>query len=164
MSNEFNGGTLKDWIYFSITIALTTVVVVFGYGWINGFNNLGESIEGAGRVLVAAYNGQSGIPSQQVYNYAYPNVRPNISQQVQPSHYNNYLSSNPNNASQAGQYVCPQHGAVGMPIYGQHGNQQCPICGQGMQFHNAHTGMHINRHTGMHTQHWNPINHFNGQP
>jgi len=39
-------------------------------------------------------------------------------------------------ASNAGQFVCPIHGASGMPNYDQNGTPHCPVCGTMMQFHN----------------------------
>jgi len=49
--------------------------------------------------------------------------------QPQPG-YNNGTSGM--NAS--GQYVCPLHGAVGLPNFDASGMPHCPICGQLMQF------------------------------
>ncbi len=34
----------------------------------------------------------------------------------------------------AGQYICPQHGAVGLPSFDAAGSPHCPCCGQIMQF------------------------------
>lgn len=38
---------------------------------------------------------------------------------------------------QAGQFVCPQHGAVGLPNWNAAGVPTCPICGQVMIFRGA---------------------------
>lgn len=37
----------------------------------------------------------------------------------------------------AGQYVCPQHGAVGLPNLNATGVPHCPVCGQVMGFYSA---------------------------
>ncbi len=39
--------------------------------------------------------------------------------------------------SSAGQFVCPQHGAVGLPNWSAAGVPNCPICGQVMGFRGA---------------------------
>lgn len=39
--------------------------------------------------------------------------------------------------SMAGQYVCPSHGAVGLPAYDAAGVPHCPICNQAMCFNSA---------------------------
>ena len=39
--------------------------------------------------------------------------------------------------SAAGQFVCPSHGAVGLPTYDAAGVPHCPICNQVMCFNNA---------------------------
>nr|WCC90938.1 magnetosome protein Mad4 [Desulfobacteraceae bacterium] len=41
------------------------------------------------------------------------------------------------NSSNSGQFVCPLHGAVGLPNYNASGMPCCPICGQLMQFYGA---------------------------
>jgi hypothetical protein len=40
----------------------------------------------------------------------------------------------------AGQYICPQHGAVGLPSFDAAGSPHCPCCGQIMQFRRAPNG------------------------
>lgn len=47
-------------------------------------------------------------------------------------------------AGGAGQFLCPQHGAVGMPVVDPMGSPHCPVCGQGMLFHG--TGMQNTPH------------------
>ena len=39
------------------------------------------------------------------------------------------------NGMAAGQFLCPQHGPVGMPIFSQAGTAHCPLCTQPMLFH-----------------------------
>ncbi|MBF0497296.1 MAG: hypothetical protein HQK58_12100 [Deltaproteobacteria bacterium] len=39
-----------------------------------------------------------------------------------------------------GQYLCPQHGAVGLPNLDSRGNACCPICGQAMTFNSTSSG------------------------
>ena len=124
MNEEFSTFSLKNWGFFAGTIVVTTLVVAGLYGWIYGFNYLEKSAAGAGRVLVAAFNGQ---PTQQVMQY--PQV------QVPSAQYN--YPAVQSQVIQAGQFICPTHGAVGMPLYGQGGVPQCPICGQVMQFYNS---------------------------
>ena len=41
--------------------------------------------------------------------------------------------------STAGQYVCPQHGAVGLPVFDTAGSPHCPVCNQVMCFNVAAT-------------------------
>jgi len=40
---------------------------------------------------------------------------------------------------QPGQYLCPTHGAVGLPRYNAAGGPVCPICGSPMQFRPINT-------------------------
>ena len=40
----------------------------------------------------------------------------------------------------AGQYVCPVHGAVGLPNVGPDGSLCCPFCGQAMVFRSSASG------------------------
>lgn len=40
----------------------------------------------------------------------------------------------PGQQGQSGQYVCPTHGAVGLPRFNAAGAAGCPVCGQPMQF------------------------------
>jgi hypothetical protein len=129
MKDEFSTFSLKNWSFFTGTIVVTTLVVAGLYGWIYGFNYLGKSAAGAGRVLVAAFNGQA-VPTMQPTQpvMQYPQV------QVPVAQYNYPVQSQP---VQAGQFVCATHGAVGMPLYGQGGVPQCPICGQIMQFYSS---------------------------
>ena len=47
------------------------------------------------------------------------------------------FNNNIGGSSMSGQFVCPQHGAVGLPNYNTSGMPCCPICGQLMQFHGA---------------------------
>ena len=39
----------------------------------------------------------------------------------------------------AGQYVCPQHGAVGLPVFDAAGVPHCPVCTQVMCFNGIST-------------------------
>ena len=39
-----------------------------------------------------------------------------------------------------GQYLCPQHGALGLPNFDAAGAPHCPSCGQIMQFSRSQTG------------------------
>ena len=41
----------------------------------------------------------------------------------------------------SGQFVCPQHGAVGLPNWSAAGVPNCPICGQVMAFRGATSNM-----------------------
>ncbi|MBF0507482.1 MAG: hypothetical protein HQK57_00940 [Deltaproteobacteria bacterium] len=47
----------------------------------------------------------------------------------------------PSSISGAGQYLCPQHGAVGLPNFDGQGNACCPICGQAMAFNSISSGV-----------------------
>ena len=107
MSEEMTRSTTANWLYFGGTIAVTTVVVIFLYGWLHGFNTLGRNVAGAGQLMTAA---AQFSPTPQ----GYPGV------QGQPP--------------RAGQFVCPKGGAVGMPVYWQGNMPQCPNCGQAMNF------------------------------
>ncbi len=40
----------------------------------------------------------------------------------------------------AGQYICPQHGPVGLPRFDATGSPHCPGCGQIMQLRRASNG------------------------
>ncbi len=46
----------------------------------------------------------------------------------------------PAGTGSAGQYICPQHGAVGLPSFDAAGSPHCPCCGQIMQFSRAQNG------------------------
>jgi hypothetical protein len=43
----------------------------------------------------------------------------------------------------AGQFVCPQHGAVGLPNWSAAGVPTCPICGQVMNFRGAASNLTV---------------------
>lgn len=40
----------------------------------------------------------------------------------------------------AGQYICPTHGAVGLPVFDAAGVAHCPICNQPMSFNGSRAG------------------------
>jgi hypothetical protein len=133
MNDEFSAVSFKNWGFFAGTIVLTTLVVAGLYGWLYGFSYLEKSAVGAGRVLVAAFNGQpTTVQPVQPLQPVYPQVNVPVVQ-YQPQ-YQPQVVQQP---LQAGQFVCPSHGSVGMPLYGQGGVPQCPVCGQVMQFFNS---------------------------
>lgn len=41
----------------------------------------------------------------------------------------------------SGQYVCPQHGAVGLPVFDAAGTPHCPVCNQAMCFNSVRAGL-----------------------
>ncbi|NVM57014.1 MAG: hypothetical protein HWN51_02685 [Desulfobacterales bacterium] len=46
----------------------------------------------------------------------------------------------PSGSGMAGQYICPQDGAVGIPSFDAARTPHCPVCGQVMGFYNAPSG------------------------
>ncbi|MBF0388583.1 MAG: hypothetical protein HQK71_00615 [Desulfamplus sp.] len=68
----------------------------------------------------------------------YQQVQPYQQQQMRPQTFSNGIASQPN-TSISGQYVCPVHGAVGLPQFNASGAPVCPLGDNIMQFH-ATTG------------------------
>ena len=116
-------------VFGGLTISVVAVVAAI-YGFVYGFNNLSTSVIGASKVMVAAFNKPVAVqavqqpiqqqPVQQFYSQPYqqPYQQP-VAQQY--------------GGAPTGQYLCPQHGAVGLPNYNVNGGAYCPACGQPMQ-------------------------------
>ena len=118
---------VKPLALFAGLIIATTACVSLIYGGLYGFNFMSQELSGAARVMTAA---------------AIQSIPQGVNQMGGGQ---GMLHQQPmgggqgfNNQGQgSGQYVCPQHGAVGTPTFGANGVALCPIDGQPMQFYPA---------------------------
>ncbi|MBF0228356.1 MAG: hypothetical protein HQK63_01990 [Desulfamplus sp.] len=80
---------------------------------------------------------QQTQPYQQMQMQPYQQMQtqPYQQQVVQPQLFSNGISAQTNGTS--GQYVCPVHGAVGLPQFNAAGSPVCPLGDQIMQFHST---------------------------
>ena len=127
---DFN---LKSFGLFGGLVCLTAFVVTLLYGAIFGFDYLSQELSGASRVMFAAFNrpAVSAVPQQtfgpgHLQNQGNPVAAP-YGQQIHPQQ-----MAAPMTAPAAGQYLCPQHGNVGFPLFDGQGVARCPIGGQVM--------------------------------
>ncbi|MBF0376900.1 MAG: hypothetical protein HQK72_05410 [Desulfamplus sp.] len=75
-------------------------------------------------------------PYQQMQVQPYQQqMQPYQQQVVQSQPFSNGISAQTNSIS--GQYVCPVHGAVGLPQFNATGSPVCPLGDQIMQFHST---------------------------
>jgi len=95
---------LKRTGYFAVSVLVAAAVVTIVYWAIFGFDRWKGEIQSASNLMMAAY-----VPAQ-------------VQQQPQTG------------TGIAGQYICPQDGAVGLPRLDSGGVPHCPICGQVMTF------------------------------
>jgi hypothetical protein len=79
------------------------------------------SVVGAAVVATGVYWG--------VFGFAHWKVEMNVASKLMTA-----AAVLPVQAGQAGQYVCPVHGAVGLPRFNTAGQPLCPIGGELMQF------------------------------
>ncbi len=106
MNNTYSRVSLASLSIFVGLVILMSAAVLCVYGGIYGFDSIKQQLAGASKVMLAA------APTQQT-----PVA---------------YTMGNP--SAPAGQYICLQHGAVGMPNFNQAGAPQCPLCSRFMQF------------------------------
>ncbi|KJR41886.1 hypothetical protein MCHI_002216, partial [Candidatus Magnetoovum chiemensis] len=69
---------------------------------------------------------------QQIQPYQQMQTQPYQQQVAQPQPFSNGISAQINSIS--GQYVCPVHGAIGLPQFNAAGSPVCPLGDQIMQF------------------------------
>ncbi|HIJ79395.1 MAG: hypothetical protein OEY01_10585 [Desulfobulbaceae bacterium] len=120
---------LKDLTIFGGVIILTTIVVVLAYGWLYGFDKIGVAASKGEQATTVGFLPRNSTPMHQHMPYPYGAYN-QIANQVQQF-------STPTKAALAGQYACPQHGAVGMPAFAPGGTAQCPMCGSAMGFRSS---------------------------
>jgi len=103
--------TLKQFGILCGLVFLMLISISVLYGSINGFDRLGSDAGGAPEYMTGFQTTQMGnAPS---------------GQQFSQSQLSMHIS---------GQYVCPQHGGVGLPVFDAYNYPHCPICNQVMQF------------------------------
>jgi hypothetical protein len=118
--------------YFAGSIAAAALVVTGIYWALFGMNQWTTKVQQGANLMMAAaplpYGGQSfGNPGVggQVYNgQAYQGQVPGVAGMT----------------GGAGQYVCPTHGAVGLPVLDAAGTPHCPVCNQVMCFNRSTAG------------------------
>nr|ASQ41190.1 magnetosome protein Mad4 [Candidatus Magnetananas rongchenensis] len=95
--------------FWAATIASSTVVTTGLYWSVFGFGHWQTEMNRAAGLMVAGA------------------VQPMQQQQMQPF-------QQVQTGAVSGQFVCPTHGAVGLPNYDTIGTPHCPVCGQVMNF------------------------------
>ena len=113
---QYLGLDPKRFGYFCGAIIGTAVIVTAIYCCIFGFEHWTGEVQTAGRLMTAAVVTPVGQA---------------------PLMYPGQAAAG---AGVAGQYLCPQHGAVGLPNFDAAGAPHCPACGQVMQFCGASAG------------------------
>ncbi|MBF0451857.1 MAG: hypothetical protein HQK75_14225 [Candidatus Magnetomorum sp.] len=111
MFEDYFGLDLKKVGYFGATVVSTAVVVTVLYWFVFGFGHWAGEMQQASNLMMAA------------------TVTPMT---ANPSGI--YGGPSGQSVQSAGQYLCPIHGAVGLPRYDAVGTPHCPICGSVMQF------------------------------
>ncbi len=119
-----------NWTLFTGTITFTTILVIILYGWLYGYDFLGRYISSP-NITVSAWQGQHTVQAQPHVNCPPGTTYPGVLPRHAPPVYSRATVSN----TSTGQYICPTHGAVGMPFFRQNGIPQCPVGGGIMQFH-----------------------------
>lgn len=137
MEQEYDINVKNIAIFGGLIVSVVASVAVV-YGLIYGFGNLSTSVVGASKVMVAAFNQPQPMP--QTGMQGLPPSNPQFGQvAVQPlAQPPQQIYAQPYAVPQTtgpvtGQYLCPQHGAVGLPNYDANGMTYCPICSQPMQ-------------------------------
>jgi len=126
MIEDYLGIDLKQSGIF-VGIMITTVIIVTALYWfVYGFDHWNSEMQQASNLMMAA----NTMPLNQ------QNLQPVPQQQTYT----------------AGQYLCPTHGAVGLPNFDQMGQPHCPICNATMQFTGAPT---MNMQQGFQQVAWN---------
>jgi len=110
MFGLFNESDLKRFGFFAGLVLGAAVITTLIYWGIFGFSKWNRQVQTASDLMLSAA------------------VSP-VVQLVQPP----CLPG----TQAAGQYVCSQHGAVGLPNWSAAGAPLCPICGQPMTFRQA---------------------------
>jgi len=139
--------TLKSFGIFGGLVVITAALVYLIYGQIYGFDVLDREVHGATSVMLAGFTPAPGpimtapaaIPGQPQFQpaIAYPTGQqfgyspaawpPPVAYGLGPAAAAPVLP-----IQAAGQYLCQQHGAVGLPLLDQAGLPHCPVCGQYM--------------------------------
>ncbi len=117
MIEDYIGMDLKKMVTFAVLVLGTAVCVTLLYCYIYGFGEWKSEMTMSAKLMTAAAN----VPAAQM-----PVNVP--------------VAQMPAGTGSAGQYICPQHGAVGLPTFDAAGSPHCPCCGQIMQFSRAQNG------------------------
>ncbi|KPA19051.1 magnetosome protein Mad4 [Candidatus Magnetomorum sp. HK-1] len=111
MIEEYIPMDVKKLSLFTGSVIGTVVLTTLLYWFIYGFDLWQSQMNRASALMTAA----AMVPAQPLQAY----------------------NGGAYNQNSSGQFVCPQHGSVGLPNYDATGLPHCPICGQIMQFHSA---------------------------
>ena len=138
MTNSYSGANIFNLSLFGGLVTVVTIIVVLIYGWMYGFNFMEQQVVGASRVLLAAHTvpqgtmnaGTAAFPAQPTYTFGQGLYSPAPQTGLYGYGYTQGISAEPS----AGQYLCPMHGAVGLPTFDSSGFPHCPLCGQCMGF------------------------------
>ena len=113
MFEDYFNADLKQIGLFVSSITITVIIATILYWTIFGFSSWSKNINRAQDLMLAAANqNQTLCPQLQM-----------------PVN-----STSLGNRNVSGQYICPQHGAVGLPDFDINGNPHCPLCGMIMTF------------------------------
>ena len=135
MPNEKYDFSVKGFAIYSGLVAATAAVVITLYGYVNGFDFLGEKLQGASMAMTAAFN----QPVQQQFTQPQVLHQGQGQMMYQPAPNGAQPQGMQQQAQAAGQFLCPQHGPVGTPTLDPTGTPRCPLDGQPMQFHGVTT-------------------------
>jgi len=123
MIDDYLGIDLKQSGVFAGAMLFTAIIVTALYWFVYGFDHWNDEMHQASNLMMAA------------------NIMPLNTQHV------------PLQNNSAGQYLCPLHGAVGLPVFDQMGQPHCPVCNSTMQFTGA--SALYNRQQGIQQAAWN---------
>lgn len=108
---QYLGADLRSLGLFAGLIVGAAVIVTLTYWAIFGFDRWNTNVQTASDLMMAAVVSPvvSTSPNGQTPSYT---------------------------TGMTGQFLCPTHGAVGLPNYDAAGSPRCPLCGQAMLFRN----------------------------
>ncbi|MBF0469276.1 MAG: hypothetical protein HQK61_10410 [Desulfamplus sp.] len=127
MPEDYLDIDLKRLAYFFSLVIITAVLTTLLYWFVFGFDSWNKNVKIASDLMLAA----TAVPYQQ-QPMQFQQVQP---YQQQPQPFSNGMSAQAGGmTSGSGQYVCPVHGAVGLPQFNAAGAPVCPLGDQVMQF------------------------------
>lgn len=129
---------LKNLGYFSGLVILVAVLITMLYWFIFGFNTWKNNVQTASDLMLAAAPAGSptgGRAGGQAGNGGFNQAAATLPMGQTP--HNTHQNSPGTNNPVSGQFICPTHGAVGLPVYNGAGDPVCPLGDQIMQFKSA---------------------------
>ncbi len=119
MIEQYYGINIKNIGYFAGSVTIATVIATTLFWLVFGFDKWERDITTAQDLMLAAAVNQNDM------------IR------VVPGTIKTTKIKVKTNVNATGQFLCPQDGAVGLPVYDTLGSPHCPLCSQTMMFHSA---------------------------